>query len=256
MIDLAPLAVAPPAPPVETAPGPQVTESQPVPTPDVENPVEDAPPDPAPPTIAETVEPETPDPTPPEPVNPIEEAKPVPPAPTPDVNVPELPKKEEAEAVLEAPVPQPRPKHHAKPPSKHREARKRPVHRDRREVRRTTAPPSLEARRSDEAAAPSSGESSTPSVSPSTWKSELMARLNRYKRYPSDASGAGTASVAFTIDRSGRVLSSQLIRSSGDGALDREAVALPRRASPLPPPPPNIGGGRAITLAVPIRFSR
>jgi protein TonB len=83
-----------------------------------------------------------------------------------------------------------------------------------------------------------------------------MAHLNRYKRFPSGAAGVGTASVAFTISRSGQVLSARLVRSSGGGALDEEAVSLPRRASPVPAPPPDVGGGSSITLAVPIRFHR
>ena len=71
----------------------------------------------------------------------------------------------------------------------------------------------------------------------------------------SGAAGAGVATVAFTIDHSGRVLSARLVRSAGDSALDAEAASLPRRASPVPAPPPDVGGG-SITLAVPIRFSR
>jgi protein TonB len=51
------------------------------------------------------------------------------------------------------------------------------------------------------------------------------------------------------------VLSAHLVRSAGDSALDAEAASLPRRASPVPAPLSNIGGG-SITLAVPIRFSR
>ena len=43
-----------------------------------------------------------------------------------------------------------------------------------------------------------------------------MAHLNRYKRYPAGASTRGTASVAFTIARSGQVLSARLIGSSGN----------------------------------------
>jgi protein TonB len=78
-------------------------------------------------------------------------------------------------------------------------------------------------------------------------KGALMAHLNRYKRFPPGAAGAGV----FTIDRSGRVLSARLVRSAGDSALDTEAASLPRRASHLPAPPPNIGGP-SITLAVPI----
>ncbi|HWL03956.1 MAG TPA: energy transducer TonB, partial [Xanthobacteraceae bacterium] len=62
-----------------------------------------------------------------------------------------------------------------------------------------------------------------------------------------------TATVAFTIDRSGRVLSARLAGSSGDAALDAEAVSLARRVSPVPAPPANIGGG-SVLLAVPVRF--
>jgi protein TonB len=117
---------------------------------------------------------------------------------------------------------------------------------------RTTAPQSSQAQRADRAAAPTEGMAS--SMSPASWKGALMAHLNRHKRFPSGA-GTGVVSVAFTIDRSGRVLSARLVRSSGDGMLDAEAVSLPRRASPVPAPPPNIGGS-SITLAVPIRFNR
>ena len=80
-----------------------------------------------------------------------------------------------------------------------------------------------------------------------------MAHLNRHKRFP-PGGGRGTASVAFSIDRAGRVLSARLVRSSGDATLDQEAVALARRASPVPPPPPNVGNGGNVLLAVPIRF--
>ena len=65
----------------------------------------------------------------------------------------------------------------------------------------------------------------------------------------------GTATVAFTINRSGTVTSARLVASSGDAALDAEAVSLPRRASPVPEPPANVSSG-TIALAVPIRFSR
>jgi protein TonB len=66
-----------------------------------------------------------------------------------------------------------------------------------------------------------------------------MAHLNRYKRFPPGAAGAGVATGVFTIDRSGRVLSARLVRSAGDSALDTEAASLPRRASHLPPRRPT-----------------
>ncbi len=256
-IDLAPLAVAPEAPPQDVAPGQQMTEAQPVETPDTQTPVDT--PDPTPPTPVETQEPVKPDPDP----TPVQEAqteevKPevVQPVTPPDVPIPPLPEKDKAEAVLATPPP-PKPKVHKKPPPKKHEAeRKKPVNPDKPKQKQTSAPPSTLANRSNAAAAPSSGSDSSPSVSPATWKSSLMAHLNRYKRYPSGASGTGTASVAFTISRSGQVLSARLIGSSGDPALDAEAASLPRRASPVPAPPASLGGGGSITLTVPIRFGR
>jgi periplasmic protein TonB len=239
MIDLAPLAVAPPAPPQEVAPGPQTTEAQPVPTP------------------VATPEPLEPDPAPPEPQKTAQELKPdVPPSPQPqDIKVPDLPKEDHAEATLAPPPPpSPKPKARKEPPPKAHEAeRKKPIDPEKPKHRQTTAPPSAVAARSNAAAAPSAGLGASASVSPATWKSEMMAHLNRYKRYPSGAASTGTASVAFTITRSGQVLSAHLIGSSGNPALDAEAVSLPRRASPVPSPPPDFGGN-VLTLTVPIHF--
>jgi protein TonB len=254
MIDLAPLAVAPPASPQEVAPGPQMTEAQPVPTPDTPTPVDETP-DLASPTPVATPEPPKPDPTPPDPQQTAQELKPdIPAPPQPqDIRVPDLPKEDNAQATL-APPPPPKPKAHNEPPPKAHEAeRKKPIDPDKPKHRQTTAPPSSIAARSNTVAAPSAGSGASPSVSPATWKSELMAHLNRYKRYPSGAASTGTASVAFTIARSGQVLSAHLIGSSGNPALDAEAVSLPRRASPVPAPPPDFGGG-VLTLTVPIHF--
>ena len=59
--------------------------------------------------------------------------------------------------------------------------------------------------------------------------------------------------IRFTSDREGRVRSVRLERPSGFDALDREALALPMRASPLPKPPESVTGNR-IELTVPIEF--
>jgi periplasmic protein TonB len=239
LIDLAPLAVAPPAPPQEVAPGPQMTEAQPISTP------------------VATPEPPRPDPAPAEPQQTAQELKPdIPPPPQPqEITVRDLPKEDNAEATLaQPPPPSPKPKFHKEPrPKAHERERKKPIDPDKPKHRETTAPPSSIAARSNTAPAPSAGSGASPSVSPATWKSELMAHLNRYKRYPSGAASTGTASVAFTIGRSGQVLSARLIGSSGNPALDAEAVSLPRRASPVPTPPPDFGGG-ILTLTVPIHF--
>jgi periplasmic protein TonB len=183
IIDLAPLAVAPPSPPQEVAPGPQMTEAQPVPAPDTPTPADETP-DLTPPTPIATPEPPKPDPAPVEPAQTAEELKPDIPPPQPqEIKVPDLPKRDNAEATL---APRPKPKAHKEPPPKAHEAkRKKPIDLDKPKHRQTTAPPSSIAARSNTAAAPSAGSGASPSVSPATWKSELMAHLNRYKRYPS-----------------------------------------------------------------------
>ena len=131
---------------------------------------------------------------------------------------------------------------------------RKPVERERPRQRQAAAPPPAAA----PAAAPNpaaQGATATPSVSTASWRGSLIAHLNRYKRFPGGAS-PGTVQVAFSIDRSGRVLSARLSGSSGDPALDEEAVAMVRRASPVPAPPGGLGGSGAIALAVPVRFSR
>ena len=88
------------------------------------------------------------------------------------------------------------------------------------------------------------------------WKSQVMGILQRNKRYPPDAQARheqGVAQLAFSVDRSGRVVSSRLVGSSGSSALDAETLALVRRSSPFPPPPPGVGGAQ-ISLTIPIRY--
>lgn len=84
-----------------------------------------------------------------------------------------------------------------------------------------------------------------------------MGRLQRAKRYPDTARARGEQGVAyatFTMDRRGRVLSASIVRSSNSRMLDEEAVALIRRAEPLPPMPADLAGD-TITLTVPVTFS-
>jgi protein TonB len=67
----------------------------------------------------------------------------------------------------------------------------------------------------------------------------VFAHLSRYKRNFNDAPPGAIATVAFVLSGSGSVASVRVSRSSGSAALDQEALATVRRASPFPAPPPG-----------------
>jgi protein TonB len=89
-----------------------------------------------------------------------------------------------------------------------------------------------------------------------TWQGLVMARLEQLKRYPRAAQSRhqeGTATLAVTLDRSGKVLSARLEQRSGYRLLDQEAMQLIYRAEPLPAAPDALTG-QTISLLIPIRF--
>jgi protein TonB len=117
--------------------------------------------------------------------------------------------------------------------------------------------PSAAEQKAARAAAPAQGASShNPNALPN-WKSQLVSRLERYKRYPSEAQSRGdhgVAQIAFSVDRSGGVHHARILRSSGSSVLDAATLALVERAAPMPPPPPEISGAQ-IAIVVPIRYN-
>jgi periplasmic protein TonB len=88
-----------------------------------------------------------------------------------------------------------------------------------------------------------------------TWNAQIVAQIQRNKRYPSEArsrSQSGMARVVFTLDRQGRLVDSRVTNSSGVAVLDQEALALLRRA-PFPPAPPGLPDER-VTFNVLLNF--
>jgi periplasmic protein TonB len=232
MMELAPLAVAPEAPPDQLPPDERMTEAHPSPMQEEnDKPVE----------LPE----EKPEPAVVEAKKPVEDVL-LTPVPL-EIETPKLPEMTNAEATLMPSPPKPAPK----PPPKKKAERKKP---DDRKIDRTTAPLATSNPRADRAAAPSSSSAFNPSTSPATWQSSVNAHLNRHKG-TSPNGATGTVVVLFTINRSGGVVSSRLIRSSGDPVLDAKAVSTPRSASPVPAPPPDVAGS-TIPLTVPIRYSQ
>ena len=122
----------------------------------------------------------------------------------------------------------------------------------------TSAPQSVPVQTAAIPAAPTQGQLNlnNPTAIP-TWKTRIVALLERNKRYPAAAQSRrerGTAQVFFSLDRQGHVIESRIVRSSGAAALDEEALALLNRAQPFPTPPPELAGER-VNLTVPIRFN-
>jgi protein TonB len=89
------------------------------------------------------------------------------------------------------------------------------------------------------------------------WESALVAHIERFKRYPAEARARGqqgSARVAFTIDRDGRVRSSHILQTSGSPELDQESLAMLNRAQPMPKPPGQVQTSE-LSFVVPIRFN-
>jgi periplasmic protein TonB len=64
----------------------------------------------------------------------------------------------------------------------------------------------------------------------------------------------GTVIVKFTIDRTGELISSEIISQSGVAVLDQESLTLIARAQPLPSAPADLVG-REFTFTVPVQFN-
>lgn len=88
------------------------------------------------------------------------------------------------------------------------------------------------------------------------YSAKLLAHVQRFKRVPAAAKGAsGTARLVVTIGRDGGLRGAKLAGSAGNAALNAEALATARRASPYPRPPEGIGGA-TISFGVSVRFAR
>ncbi|KXV22384.1 energy transducer TonB [Gluconobacter oxydans] len=182
------------------------------------------------------------------------------PAPQQDVDPgpqPEDPPKVEAppSPAPSPPVPVPKPeKIRPHKPSVHKPLPPVPVKAP--PAEKTTAPRTVEAPPTTSPSAASASTSSHASHDPVTWQGELLARLERFKRYPQEAQSThqeGTSLLHFVMDRKGHVLSASLKRSAGHDLLDAETLALIHRAEPLPIPPDSVQGD-PLSLTVPIEF--
>ncbi|WP_106751290.1 TonB family protein [Pannonibacter carbonis] len=84
------------------------------------------------------------------------------------------------------------------------------------------------------------------------YKGKVIAKLRRAKQ-AARGGGQGTATVEFVVARDGSVSSIKLVRSAGDAALDEAALAMVRRAAPMPAFPDDIRQP-SLFFRVPVEF--
>ncbi len=87
-----------------------------------------------------------------------------------------------------------------------------------------------------------------------TWQKQLVAHLNRHKRYPDNgARRDAQVSIRFTLDRLGHIVSMAIDRTSGDPAFDQAALAMMKRSDPAPAPPPIVAD-EGLSFSLPVIF--
>jgi periplasmic protein TonB len=153
-----------------------------------------------------------------------------------------------------AKVPQPK-KPEAKPVEKPVDRKPPP----RRAVAEPQQPPS-EARQGQASSSRENTQGAAASAGPNVLKScgaRLRASLQNRFRIPDALRSQGvngSATVSFTVDDSGRIISSSIVGSSGHAAADQAALAAARLGSSVPPAPASVTQRRfVITLTTRVR---
>jgi protein TonB len=118
-----------------------------------------------------------------------------------------------------------------------------------------TATPSTEAiPEGPRSVAPALGTGETARRVRATWQKELIAHLDKHKRYPAErVQKTAEIVVSFALDRMGHVLSTSIVKGSGDTAFDEAALAMVRRSDPVPQPPPLVAD-EGLNFTLPVIF--
>lgn len=87
-----------------------------------------------------------------------------------------------------------------------------------------------------------------------TWQKELLVHLDKHLRYPADRNQkAAQVLLSLNLDKLGRVVAVEVIKSSGDEAFDAAALEMVRRANPVPAPPPLVAE-EGLKFSLPVTF--
>ena len=118
-----------------------------------------------------------------------------------------------------------------------------------------TATPSSEAiPQGPRSVAPALGTGDSARRQRATWQKQLVAHLDRHKRYPAQRQQkTAEILIGFILDRTGHVLSTSIVKGSGDTAFDEAALAMIRRSDPVPQPPPLVAD-EGLNFTLPVIF--
>ena len=118
-----------------------------------------------------------------------------------------------------------------------------------------TAMPSTEAiQEGPRSVAPAQGTGESVQRMRATWQKELIAHLDKHKRYPAERSQkSAEILVGFELDRMGHVLSASIVKGSGDAAFDEAALAMVKKSDPVPMPPPLVAD-EGLNFTLPVIF--
>jgi protein TonB len=158
-----------------------------------------------------------------------------------------------AQPLEEKPAPKP-----VKPPPP-KEVERKPAPKPRR-VTAERSPPPANARQGQASSSRENLQGSAASADPNVlnrYAASLAASLRNRLRYPAQARSqgiSGIATVRFSMDRSGRIISATIVRSAGHPMLDAAALAAARPGSSLPPAPDALPQ-QQFTFSVPLRFN-
>ena len=90
-----------------------------------------------------------------------------------------------------------------------------------------------------------------------TWESQVLAEIERHKRYPASARWArqeDIVSVRIVVNPDGSIGTARIVASQGFDALDNEVLQTLRRTGRLAPPPGDALSNGVVTLTIPIQF--
>lgn len=183
---------------------------------------------------------------------PMQEAAPPPPEPVAEEKIEQIPPTPEQEQPVVAAPPKVEPKPEPKPDPKP-QPKPKPRENPKQVSKKPPAPKTAAAPKAERVGpmVRSTSNAAAAAAAARDYRSMVYSHLVRFKR--NSSAGEGVVTLSFALGRQGQLLSSGIARSSGNPALDQEALAMVRRASPYPPFPSEMTKSRE-SFTAPVRF--